>query len=60
MRVDQAVVFLPQEAADTRAAGEHLRGDDHQPCDAEAQAKAGEHVGQRGGYENFEQCLGGR
>src|SRR6185503_11243546 len=29
--VDQAVVLLPQEAADPRCPGEHLAGDDHEP-----------------------------
>ena len=45
--VDQAVVLLPEEAADAGRAGQHLGGDDHQPGDAEGQPKAGEHVGQR-------------
>src|SRR4029453_11437989 len=47
--VDQAVVLLPQEAADSRCAGEHLAGDDHEQRDAEAQPIAGEDERQRGG-----------
>src|SRR5947207_2019662 len=33
--VDQAVVLLPEEAADAGGARQHLHGDDHQPRDAE-------------------------
>src|SRR5258708_37944089 len=45
--VDQAVVLLPQEAADAGAAGQHLDGDDHQPGDPQAQAVSGKHRRQR-------------
>src|SRR4051812_44828153 len=41
MLVDEAVVFLPEEAADARTAGEHFGGHDHQPRDSKAQAKPG-------------------
>ena len=47
VRVDEAVVFLPEEAAHAGRARQHLARDDDQPCDAEAEAVAGEDVGQR-------------
>ena len=55
--VDERVVFLPEETADARPAGQHLGGDDHQPGDAEAEPEAGEHVRQRGGIEHLEERL---
>src|SRR5262245_37377327 len=47
VRVNEAVVFLPEEPANAWRAGKHLAGDDHEPGDPEAQAIAGEGVGQR-------------
>src|SRR3954447_10655633 len=46
--VDQAVVFLPEEAADAGRPGQHLDGDDHQPRDPQAETEPGEYVRQRG------------
>src|SRR5216683_6919596 len=51
--VDQAVVFLPQEAADSRRPRQHLACDDDEPGDAEAQAIAGEDVRQRGRHDDL-------
>ncbi len=56
--VDQTVVFLPQEAADSGCSRQHLGCDDHQPRDPQAQPKASEHVRQRRGQQNFQQRLG--
>src|ERR1051325_6316617 len=58
--VDERVVFLPEKAADAGRAGEHFCGDDDEPGDAEAQAKTGEHVRQRRGDEDLEECLSAR
>ena len=38
VRVDEAVVLLPEETADTKRPGQHLCGDDDQPGDARATA----------------------
>src|SRR5688572_30121019 len=46
VRIDQAVVFLPEEPADARRPGQHLAGDDDEPGDAEAEPVTREHVGQ--------------
>src|SRR5262245_28373851 len=46
VRVDEAVVLLPQEAADARRSRQHPGGDDHQPRQSERETVAGEHVGQ--------------
>ena len=53
VRVDQAVVFLPEEPADARRARQHLAGDDDQPGDAEAEPIAGEHVRQRRRHDDL-------
>src|SRR6185436_11871907 len=45
--VDERVVFLPEEAADARRTSQHFCRHNHQPGNAETQAKTGEHVGQR-------------
>jgi len=37
--VDEGVVFLPQETAHTRTAGQHFRRHDHQPRNPEAEPK---------------------
>src|SRR5712692_1056098 len=42
----EVVPFVPHPEADADAAGEHLRGDDHQPRHADRQAHAGDHVGE--------------
>src|SRR5712692_2533516 len=42
----EVVPFVPHPEADADAAGEHLRGDDHQPRHADRQAHAGDHVRQ--------------
>ncbi len=47
VRVDQAVVLLPEKSAHARRAGQHLACDDHQPCDAKAQPEPREHLRQR-------------
>src|SRR5216684_7220293 len=51
--VDQAVVFLPQEAADARRPGQHLARDDDEPRDAEAQAISREDVRQRRRHDDL-------
>src|SRR5688572_1324360 len=58
VRVDQAVVFLPEESADARRARQHLAGDDDEPGDAEAQAVAREHVGKRGWHDDLHERRG--
>src|SRR5229473_1772997 len=49
VRVDQAVVLLPEKTADARRAGEHLARDDRQPRDAETETVAREQMRQRRG-----------
>ena len=44
--IDQAVVFLPEEAADSGRAREHLAGDDDEPRNTQTQAISREHVRQ--------------
>ena len=58
--VDEAVVLLPEEATDSGRAGQHLDRHDHQPGDAEAEAKTGEHVGQRGRQQHLAERLPAR
>src|SRR5437899_4540890 len=53
MGIDQAVVFLPQEAADAGRPGEHLAGDDDEPGDAEAQSVSREDVRQRRRHDDL-------
>ena len=55
--VNQAVVLLPQEAADSGRAREHLAGDDDQPRDSETQAISREHVRQRCRQQHLRECL---
>src|SRR6266446_8125716 len=42
----EVVPFVPYPEPDAHAAGEHLRGDDHEPRHADRQAHAGDHVGE--------------
>src|SRR5713101_2244165 len=42
----EVVPFVPYPEPDADPAGEHLRGDDHQPRHADRQAHAGDHVGE--------------
>src|SRR6266568_1716653 len=44
----EVVPFVPYPEADADAAGEHLRGDDHQPRHADRQAHARDHVRKHG------------
>src|SRR6266705_4639012 len=44
----EVVPFVPYPEPDAHAAGEHLRGDDHQPRHADRQAHAGDHVRKHG------------
>src|SRR5215471_3014164 len=60
MRVDQAVVFLPEKAAHARRAGEHLARDDHEPRDAETQSEASEHIRQRRWHHDLRERREGR
>ena len=60
MLVNERVVFLPEKPADAGRTGEHLRRDDHQPGNAEAETKSGEHVRQGGRDQHLEECLGAR
>src|SRR5262245_61619615 len=41
VRVDEAVVFLPEESADARRARQHLARDDDQPGDPKTESIAG-------------------
>ena len=44
---ERGVPRIPDEEADADAAGQHLRRDDREPGQADADAQAGEHVGHR-------------
>src|SRR2546425_7763743 len=57
-RVIERVVLLPEEAADTGPAGQHLRRHDDQPRNAEAEPKTSEHVRQCRRNQHFEERLG--
>src|SRR6266542_6492840 len=52
VRVDKAVVFLPQKAAYTGSAGEHLRSDNDQPRQTEREPIAGENIGERSRHDD--------
>src|SRR4029453_7544953 len=46
VRVDEAVVLLPEKPSNTRCTSEHLARDDDQPGDTEAQSIASKKEGQ--------------
>src|SRR5688572_28005557 len=56
--VDQGVIFLPEEATDSRSAGQHISGHNHQPGYTETQTESCKHVWEGRRKENLEQCLG--
>src|SRR6267154_2342475 len=49
----EVVPLVPDEIADARAADQHLRGDDHQPCNAHRDAHAGEDGRGRRGQDHL-------
>src|SRR2546430_17479283 len=53
--INEGVVFLPKETPDSGCPGKHFRRDNHQPGDAEAEPKTGEHVRQRRGNQHLEE-----
>src|SRR4051794_3087310 len=48
VRVNQAVVFLPEKSTDAWRARQHLARDDHQPRNPEAEPVSGEEIGKSG------------
>src|SRR4051812_9137623 len=60
MFVNQRVVLLPQESPHPRPPGQHLGRDDYQPGNAQAEAKAREHVRQSRRNQDFDKSLAGR
>src|SRR4051812_29960616 len=51
--VNEAVVLLPQETADTGPTREHFGGDNHEPRDTEAEPEPSKHIRHRRRYEDL-------